>query len=369
MEKLKFHFIMNASDDGKSSELCITSITTEDGTGYKVPKELQKAELHSSITSTPVYANMKKTLKKRHHKRNVWINVDEEIQKAYWDDSGNFIIGNQYPEEIDSDQHNNSNITEGSMADQLAKALEMIMQNQKSNERPPLRKLSEKLVLDKFDGKGNASEWLKIFEKECVRLEISKDEEKIEIMKMFLEKSCLNWYGTMLIKYSLQSDWDLWKENFQTTYANRGWQNSRYALSFKYQAGSLLDYALKKERLLMEARKTTDQGMLIDIIAAGLPDYIVDKINRDELLDTKDLFSDLGKLEHVVENKCRKKEKQTTDAKSKEEKKRPCSICKSIKNRTLFHPESDCWLNIDKSTKINNSVIETELKDTQSKNE
>ena len=36
------------------------------------------------------------------------------------------------------------------------------------------------------------------------------------------------------------------KKNFCTTYANKGWSASRYAIAFKYQTGSLLAYALKK---------------------------------------------------------------------------------------------------------------------------
>jgi len=35
--------------------------------------------------------------------------------------------------------------------------------------------------------------------------------------------------------------------------------------------GSLVDYAVKKERLVLEIRKTIDLGTLIDIIAVGLP--------------------------------------------------------------------------------------------------
>lgn len=67
MDKLKLKFIINASEDGKTNVLCITSITTEEGTSFKVPKEIQKADLHTSITTSSVYATVKNTLKKRHH--------------------------------------------------------------------------------------------------------------------------------------------------------------------------------------------------------------------------------------------------------------------------------------------------------------
>lgn len=107
-----------------------------------------------------------------------------------------------------------------------------------------------------------------------------------------------------MIKFTLQSEQSAWKRNFLKTFGNKGWTTSNYALSFKYQAGgSLLEYAIKKEKLLLETRKTMDQGTLIDIIAAGLPDFITDRIDKENITYTQDLFNDLGKLEHFVTKK------------------------------------------------------------------
>jgi len=41
-------------------------------------------------------------------------------------------------------------------------------------------------------------------------------------------------------------------KNVCNTFANKGWSPIRHALAFKYQVGLLLEYALKKEKLLME---------------------------------------------------------------------------------------------------------------------
>ncbi|GBP76824.1 hypothetical protein EVAR_49112_1 [Eumeta japonica] len=76
-------------------------------------------------------------------------------------------------------------------------------------------------------------------------------------------------------------------------------KNARYALSFKYQAGLLLEYALKKEKLLLEVRKSSDTGTLIDLIAFGLPNYVADKIDREKLRNTEDLYNDIEKLEQL----------------------------------------------------------------------
>ena len=378
MERLQFKFSVNSSEDGKSNILAITSITTQDGRCYKIPYEWQTAGLHKSIITTSVFQNVKNTLKKRHATRNVWIKVDEQIKKEFWDEDENIMIKGEYPEEISNIQPSDSVSEQGSsIAEEMAKAMQIIMKTQKTNERPSLRKLSEKFVLEKFCGKGNANEWLKSFEKECKRLEITRDEEKIEIIKPFLEKSCLDWYSGMLMKLTINSEWTDWADNFCTTYANKGWSSSRYALSFKYQTGSLLDYALKKEKLLLELRHTTDQGTLIDIIAAGLPDWIADRINREEVLETKELFKEIGRLEYLVNKKFPGNKKwQKSDPKNSQEDIKACQICAKLNKKNRYHPEASCWFKNYENTKeknhfsknTNNSVIEAELDDTDQKN-
>lgn len=102
----------------------------------------------------------------------------------------------------------------------------------------------------------------------------------------------------MMIKLSIDSEWEKWRKSFIETYANKGLSQIRYAMSFRYQTGSLLEYAVKKEKLLLEVRKTIDTVTLIDLIAAGLPNFITDRIDREALQETEDLFNEIGKLEH-----------------------------------------------------------------------
>ncbi|KAF2895857.1 hypothetical protein ILUMI_10320 [Ignelater luminosus] len=82
------------------------------------------------------------------------------------------------------------------------------------------------------------------------RLGIVDDIEEIEILWLFLEDSCIDWYSSMLKKLLLDSEWIRWKEFFCETYADKSWTLVRYAISFKYIADSLLEYALKKETLI-----------------------------------------------------------------------------------------------------------------------
>lgn len=160
------------------------------------------------------------------------------------------------------------------------------------------------------------------FEKECERFEINEDEKKIEILRLFLDKSCIDWYSSMIIKLTLNSEWQNWKGKFCETYANKGWTPVTYAIAFKYKNGSLLEYAIKKERLLLEIRKSINKGTLIDLIAAGLPNFVLNRIDREELKETEDLFNELNKCEHLI-NKKRYEQKIYTDPeeKNKTEKK------------------------------------------------
>lgn len=64
--------------------------------------------------------------------------------------------------------------------------------------------------------------------------------------------------------------------------------------------GTLFKYALKKEKILLDVRKPIDTETLIDLIAAGLPNYATDKTDRETLQQTKSLYNGLGKLEHLV---------------------------------------------------------------------
>lgn len=129
----------------------------------------------------------------------------------------------------------------------------------------------------------------------------------------------------MLIKFTLDSTWETWKGNFQETCADKGWTPIKYAVSFKYVNGSLLDYALKKERLLLEINKSIDESTLIDLIATGLPDFVTNRINREKLKETESIFNELRSLEHLVKKSIYEKKKcSNQNINEKNQEKKPC---------------------------------------------
>lgn len=193
-----------------------------------------------------------------------------------------------------------------------------------------------------------------------------------------MDKSCVDWYNSMSIKLTQDSDWTKWKGKFCDTFVNQGWNQVSYALSFKHREGSLVDYAIKKEKLILDMRRTIDTGTLVDLIAAGLPASVLEKINREEMKDTVDLFNEVRKYEQLVKKykngPYRKYDNQKINTRIEE--RTPCKTCEKLNKGVRYHPESACWFKLKEDDglnrkfirHVNNSVIEAELNETEQKN-
>jgi len=269
------------------------------------------------------------------------------------DDERNLLFEDYYLEEITEEEYEKSTLSTSD--DTIKKLLEKVLENnQQKSEVQNLSKIAKDFMIDKFDGKNfNASQWINGFEKECERCVIEEDRKKIEILKFFLEKSSADWYSCMILKYTVESEWNKWKKNFIGTFGNKGWSPIKYAFAFKYQSGSLLDYVLKKEKLLLQIRKSMDTETIIDLIAIGLPDWVSDNIDRETLQETQDLYNEISKLEHLARKTTSdKKEKVYSDNNysKKVQEKKPCQICENAKKGKRYHSESSCWFR-EKKTK------------------
>lgn len=125
-------------------------------------------------------------------------------------------------------------------------------------------------------------------------------------------------------------------------------------------------------------RRSIDTGTLVDLIAAGLPGFVREKINREAMKDTVDLFNEVRKYEHLVNKNrngvYRKFENQKIN--NKIEERTPCKTCEKLNKGTRYHPEAACWFKVkDDNTfdrksirHVNNSVIEAELNENEQKN-
>lgn len=351
-----FEFRMRGSADGKSTILCITSISTPRGKTQTLPDHLQPITLHTELAKTQVAARIKNTLKKRNQFRKVWITLTTDLTKTYLDEDENLFSNDEYLEKI-TEREEKVNTGIDSQNETLQKLLEKLLEEkQQKSEVQNLSKIAKDFTIEKFDEKNlNANQWLIEFEKECERCTIHEDRKKIEILKLFLEKASMDWYTCMILKFTVESKWD-WKKNFSETFGSKGWSPIRYAYIFKYKTGSLLEYAIKKEKLLLQVRKSIDTHTLIDLIAINLPNEIADKIDRESLESTQDLYNELSKLEYMT----RKKKIHTGN-------KTACKICENANKGKRFHPEEECWFKgkTNKPNQIktmnNNALLEVEI--------
>jgi hypothetical protein len=226
-------------------------------------------------------------------------------------------------------------------------------------------------LIEKFSSKNtNANQWMESFEKECSRFQIDEKEDKIELLKSFLDKPSLDWYSSTLIRLTVNAGWSEWKKRFLECFIDNGWNNVTYALSFKYREGLLTDYAMKKEKLLIDFNKDLDIKSLIALIAVGLPEFIFNKIDKSELKETTDLFNNLRQLECQVKKNPKKKFTLDYQRNIKYEEKKPCKICEDLGKGVRYHPNEKCWFkkneeNREKNTTTrkvnNNSILDVEI--------
>lgn len=74
---------------------------------------------------------------------------------------------------------------------------------------------------------------------------------RVEALRFFLIGSPKDWYETNLKKIG-SANWPEWKRPFLIVFVEKGWSTVRRVFNLKYFACSLIDYALAKERLLLE---------------------------------------------------------------------------------------------------------------------
>lgn len=302
MAKLQFEFELAADTDKKSNDIIIKTITDIDGKKFLMQQCYQSYKQHPELSKLNEFKRVKKSLEKRGQGRNVWITLDDEILKLYKDESGNMIYNDFLLEDVTNIEQSTKNIPATQIDENLMKFLEKLCKKEptQKNKNKNWNELCGKFVLDKFEGKKmNANQWLQIYESECNRLDIKNDVEKIEILRLFLYDTIKDWFHSILIRHSLNSEWTTWKNNFLQTFADRGWSSVTYALNYKYLTGLILEYVEKKEHLLLEINKNMDNRTLVDLIADGLPTFVKNKIDRQETNNSVDLFSELRKYENI----------------------------------------------------------------------
>lgn len=355
-KKLGFTFKYVASpDDKKTSIIVINSITTENKEKYALPDAGKFASVHDKLIKTETYKRVKKSLNQRGQERTVWITCTEEMEEAYFDEDDNILFNDTYLERIVETT--------------------TLEPTHKKEDRLNLKNVAERFMVEKFVCKNtNAKQWLETFEKECERFEIDTDNTKIEMLRLFLDKPCLDWHSATLTTLTIEAEWTEWKEKFLESFADKGWSTGVWAISYRYREGSLMEYAMKKEKLLRDMDSDMGERTLVMLVAAGLPEFIRNKIDREICEDATKLLHELRKCESLVSKNSffKKKEERQDNKKKSFEEKKPCKNCEKLNKGSRYHPEDSCWFkrkNGNESRTIgSNSVIEVDL-NAEQKNE
>jgi len=97
----------------------------------------------------------------------------------------NVTIPDQLLEEICGNKNDNEDET---TLIQILKKL-----TEKDDGKKNLKRLAEKFIIEPYTGKNpNAGQWINSFEEECERFDVEEDRNKIEMLRYFLDKTCLD---------------------------------------------------------------------------------------------------------------------------------------------------------------------------------
>jgi len=296
--------------------------------------------------------------------RNLSVMLPEEVSALYTDNELNFVFKTHYLEEFVEKKNTTEMGLSTSIQHETENKNELIklcndLKAQLLVREISLADIEKKFILDKFTGKQqNTKEWLVQFEKDCDRYNITDDNKKIQSLRLFLEDGAKEWYSSSLRKLSL-SEWSDWSTSFLLVYADKSWTNVRFAYNYKYINGLLIDYALKKECLILEIESSMSNISRINLIVMGLPFNIQDKLDKEEINSTDLLFNRI-RMYDTGYNKQKREDMMkynsnniTTIGKSNVKKnllqyqnhfmkKKPCSMCEALNKPERYHPYHSC---------------------------
>ena len=231
---------------------------------YLVPRDKQTEKNHALLFRLPTVQNAKKSMTKVGHYRNLRLTLAGDLLETYLDEDGNFVFQNFYLEE-------SPDIQEKKLKTPTASDSFSSFPFEEKDDR--LKHVEKKFLIEKFNGKQKAADWLDSFEEECARYSIEENVQKVKCPKLFLQDRAIDWYDATAIKIG-KGDWSVWQTSSLKVFASKGWAQVRYAHNFKHLSGSLIEYALKKEKLILEVESRMTVISRINLIVMGLPTYI-----------------------------------------------------------------------------------------------
>jgi len=370
--QVQMKFELDERSPGKT-EIKVRSvrIVGEDST-YAFSEEDQWLENHPELQLLPVVRNSTKNLTKVGHYRNLKVTMPSHITPLYLDTDGNFVFRGNYLLEVEKGQLKSIPASQTISSDLINV---MTPHMDKFKDTINLSAVQKSFVLDQFDGKDNAIEWVKMFEKECTRHGIFTDEEKIQLVRLFISGSVKEWYRSSLYKLTLKGKWSDWRDSLLRVFGDKNWRAVTLAYTFRYIGGSYLDYALRKERLLLDIEPDMSEKSRINHIVVGLPVQIQDKLDREQTLTSDSLMNQLCRYSQnytgmSIHKTCIKSESsnQLQQDGGQRTQRKPCTYCSSLGFQNRYHPVEFCRTKKNASRPENSVHLTKSADEEQQKN-
>lgn len=354
-------------------EFVILCISIDKNTWYLVPEEFKDVSIHISLSNKKTIKNAMSAIKSQKGYRTVAVKIDEDIKKEYFDEANNVCFRELPLEECDPISNSRVAEAEQSELESRIRQLENQLYLNSKQEEIKLHQIEKKFVLEKFEkNQSDPKEWLTKFEEECSRFQVNSDRGKIQALRFFVMGPTKDWFEINLKKIGVNGHWNTWKESFLNVFVDKGWYIVRKAFNYKYLGGSLIDYALMKERLCLEVEPKGTELSRTNLIVFGLPKEAQEKLDREKINKLEDLYAELRKLEDSFSRK--KKEnpssprlKISSDPKifkrdefhSKNEvQRKACSICVAIGFPNRYHLVEECRNRNKVSVKLKSNMTE-----------
>lgn len=340
-EKLIVTFASEASPtDTRTTVIRVKTVRFgADGPSYAFPPSLQGTELHPELMATSAGRLVRKALDARGKYRTVTISVPTDTFFLYADEDRNPVFKEVLLEEWlppRSPIYTSDGSTSG--APESVAPLPRI--------EPPkprsLSSISKDMVLEKFGVKRkNASSWIDIFESECARMDLCEG-RYWEALRLFLEGRALDWFDSCRQTLN-KEDWQSWRTSFLHAFADKGWSAVRFALTYRFTSGSLADYAIAKQNMLINVHKLIDEDWKIFQIIVGLPISVQEKLDRAEITSVSTLLRKLNALDRPTSTRSLPSKSPSADSNSAfaSLRSRLCAYCLR-KGHERTHSESNC---------------------------
>ena len=120
--------------------------------------------------------------------------------------------------------------------------------------------------------------------------------EKIMMLREFVSGVARVWYDSAMAARGSSSPWSDWRESFLLTFASDHLREAELASKYTYkeESGSLVEYLLEKQRLVLRANPETTDRSMVQAILLGLPFYLRQQFKLLRSNTVKDIMENVS---------------------------------------------------------------------------